>query len=75
MTMRKLPTFASNLKAATVKIKEQLIQVREEHKLISRFLIVCRTSCHGFATFLGEYEFQDLYLLSMASFISQRTRQ
>ena len=43
ITKRKLPTFGSNIKTVSVKIKDQLVQVKEEHKLISGFLIVYRT--------------------------------
>ena len=43
ITKRKLPTFGSNIKTVSVKIKDQLVDVKEEHKLISRFLIVYRT--------------------------------
>lgn len=40
MTKRKLSAFSSNVKAVTVRMKDQLVQVKEEHKQISRFLIV-----------------------------------
>ena len=55
---RKLPTFGSKVKTVTVKIKDQLVQVKEGHKLISRFLIVCRT-CHdiGLPPYLEDSEF------------------
>ena len=79
MTTRKLPTFASNVKAATVKIKDQLVQVKEEQKLISRFLIVYMTHHDtDLPSFWGNTNFQlscDPYLLQMASFINQRTMQ
>lgn len=35
-----MTAFSGNIKAVTVKMKDQLIQVKEEHKQISRFLIV-----------------------------------
>ena len=58
ITKRKLPTFGSNVKTVTVKIKDQLVQVKEEHKLISRFLIVCRTRHDiDLPSYLGDYEF------------------
>ena len=58
ITKSKLPTFGSNLKTVTVKIKDQLVQVKEEHKLISRFLIVCRTRHDiDLPSYLGDYEF------------------
>ena len=45
-------------KLPTVKIKDQLVQVKEEHKLISRFLIVCRTRHDiDLPSYLGDYEF------------------
>ena len=44
ITKRELPTFRSNAKTVTVKIKDQLVQVKEERKLISRFLSVQDTS-------------------------------
>ena len=39
-------------------IKDHLVQVKEELKLISRFLTVCRT-CHDIdlPSYLGDYEF------------------
>lgn len=49
MTKRKLSAFSSNVKAVTVRMKDQLVQVKEEHKQISRFLIVWRN--------LEEYKF------------------
>ena len=57
MAKRKLPTFVSNVKSVTVKIKDQLVNVREEHKLISRFLVTCRTRHNIDLPHLGEYEF------------------
>ena len=68
ITKRKLPTFGSNVKTVTVKIKDQLVQVKEEHsqlvqvkeehKLISRFLIVCRTRHDiDLPSYLEDYEF------------------
>ena len=58
ITKSKLPTFGSNVKTVTVKIKYQLVQVKEEHKLISRFLIVCRTRHDiDLPSYLGDYEF------------------
>ena len=58
ITKSKLPTFGSNVKTVTVKIKDQLVQVKEEHKLISRFLIVCRTRHDiDLQSYLGDYEF------------------
>ena len=58
ITKSKLPTFGSNGKTVTVKIKDQLVQVKEEHKLISRFLIVCRTRHDiDLPSYLGDYEF------------------
>ena len=59
ITKSKLPTFGSNVKTVTVKIKDQLVQVKEEHKLISRFLIVCRTRHDiDLPSYLGDYDFQ-----------------
>ena len=43
ITKSKLPTFGSNVKTVTVKIKDQLVQAKEEHKLISRLLMVNST--------------------------------
>ena len=58
ITKSKLPTFGSNVQTVTVKIKDQLVQVKEEHKLISRFLIVCRTRHDiDLQSYLGDYEF------------------
>ena len=58
ITKRKLPTFLSNIKTVTVKMQDQLVQVKEEHKLISRFLIVCKTPHDiDFPSYLGDYEF------------------
>ena len=58
ITKRKLPTFGSNVKTVTVKIKDQLVHVKEQRKIISRFLIVCRT-LHDIdlPLYLGDYEF------------------
>ena len=54
----KLSTFGSNVKTVAVKINYQLVQVKEEHKLISRFLIVCRTRHDiDLPSYLGDYEF------------------
>ena len=54
----KLSTFGSNVKTVAVKINYQLVQVKEEHKLISRFLIVCRTRHDiDLLSYLGDYEF------------------
>ena len=58
ITKSKLPTFESNVITVTVKIKDQLAQVKEEHKLISRFLIVRRTRHDiDLPSYLGDYEF------------------
>ena len=55
---KKLPMLGSNVKTVTVKIKDQLVQVKEEHKLISRSLIVCRTHHDiDLLSYLGNYEF------------------
>ena len=58
ITKSKLPTFGSNVKTVTVKIKDQLVHVKEQRKIISRFLIVCRT-LHDIdlPLYLGDYEF------------------
>ena len=40
------------------KIKDKLVQVKEEHNLISRFLILCRTRHNiDLPSYLGDYEF------------------
>ena len=58
ITKSKLPTFGSNVKTVTFQIKGQLVQVKEEHKLISRFLIVCRTRHDiDLPSYLADYEF------------------
>ena len=58
MRKNKLPTFTSNSKTITVKIKDKLVKVREEHKLMSRFLVVSRTRPEiNLPHYLGEYEF------------------
>ena len=58
ITKRKLPTFGSNFKTVTVKIKDQLVQVKERHKLTARFRIVCRTRPYiDLLSYLGDYEF------------------
>ena len=55
---KETPTFGSNIKTVTAKIKDQLVQVKEEHKLISRFFIVCRTRYDiGVSSYLGDSEF------------------
>ena len=55
---KKLPMLGSNVKTITAKIKDQLVQVKEEHKLISRSLIVCRTHHDiDLLSYLGNYEF------------------
>ena len=40
MTKRKLPTFVSNVKSVTIKVKDQLVNAREEHKLIAEHVTV-----------------------------------
>ena len=59
MTKRKLPAFASNVKDVTFTIKDQLVQVNEEHKQISRFLIVCKTQhdMDDIPSYLEEFKF------------------
>ena len=58
ITKTKLPTFGSNVKDATVKIKDLLVQVKEGHNLFLIFLKVCRTRHDtDLPSYLGDYEF------------------
>ena len=57
ITKKQTTSFGSNVKIVTVKLKDQLVQVKEEHKLISRFLILCRTHDIYLSLYLGDYEF------------------
>ena len=43
ITKRKLPTFVNNKKIVTVKIRNQLINIRIERKLMSRFIVTARS--------------------------------
>ena len=42
MTLRRLKTFKTNDKIVTVKVKDQVIQLKEERDLMSRFVIASR---------------------------------
>ena len=58
ITKKQTTSFGSNVKIVTVKLKDQLVQVKEENKLISRFLILCRTHHDIYlSSYLGDYEF------------------
>ena len=58
ITKKQTTSFGSNVKIVTVKLKDQLVQVKEEHKLISRFLTLCRTHHDIYLfSYLGDYEF------------------
>ena len=78
MTKRKLLTFVSNVKSVTIKVKDQLVNAREEHKLISRFSIACITR-HSIDLphYLGEYEYSVLtpYPLQMDICTLPETKQ
>ena len=43
MKKEKLNTFSSNNKKVTVSVNKQLVQVREERKLMTRLLVASRT--------------------------------
>ena len=43
ISKRKLPTFANNKKVVTVKIRNQLINIKAERKLMSRFTVAARS--------------------------------
>ena len=55
---RKLPIFKENIKSTKGKAREQLVQVKEEGKLMSRFIIASR-SCFdiNFLFYFGQNEF------------------
>ena len=58
ITKKQTTSFGSNVKIVTIKLKDQLSQVKEEHKLISRFLTLCRTHHDIYlSSYLGDYEF------------------
>ena len=58
ITKKQTTSFGSNVKIVTVKLKDQLVQVKEEHELISRFLTLCRTHHDIYlSSYLGDYEF------------------
>ena len=58
ITERKLPTFRSNLKIVQMKVQNQLINIRAERKLMSRFLIATRARPDiDLPGYLGKYEF------------------
>ena len=54
----KLNTFSSNNKKVTVSVNKQLVQVREEKKLMTRLLVASRTRPDiDLPKYLGMYEF------------------
>ena len=58
LTKRKLPTFSNNKKTATVSVGHKLINVREERKLMTRFIIASRSpSDIDLPSYLGKFEF------------------
>ena len=55
---RELPTFANHKKVVTVKIRNQLINIKAERKLMSRFTVAARSrSDVDLPGDLGKYEF------------------
>ena len=58
ITKRKLPTFVNNKKIVTVKIRNQLINIRAERKLMSRFIVAARSRPDiDLPGYLGKHEF------------------
>ena len=54
---RKLPTFANN-KVVTAKIRNQLINIKAERKLMSKFTVAARSRPDvDLPGYLGKYEF------------------
>ena len=55
---RKLKTFANNEKVVTVKIRNQIINIKAERKLMSRFTVAVRSRPDvDLPGYLGKYEF------------------
>ena len=58
LTKRKFPTFASNIKSTTVKIKDQLVNIKDERKFMTRLVVASRTRPEiDLKYYLGKYEF------------------
>ena len=58
ITKRKLPTFVNNKKIVTVKIRNQLINIRAERKLMSTFIVAARSRPDiDLPSYLGKHEF------------------
>ena len=58
LTKRKLPTLASNNKVVKAKIQNQIINIKAERKLTTRFVIASRSRQEiDLPKYLGEYEF------------------
>ena len=54
----KLPTFDSLNKKVTLQLNKKIVRIKEERKLMSRFIIAARTRQDiDLAHYLGEYEF------------------
>ena len=55
---RKLPTFANTKKVVTVKIRNNLINIKSERKLMSRFTVAARSRPDvDLSGYFGKYEF------------------
>ena len=55
---RKLPTFANIKKVVTVKIRNNLINIKSERKLMSRFTVAARSRPDvDLSGYFGKYEF------------------
>ena len=69
----KLKTSSSNSKRVTVSVNKQLVQVREERKLMTRLLVVSRTRPDiDLPKYLGMYEFS---VVPRSLFTTDGTRQ
>ena len=55
---RKIPTFKIHIKSCNAKTKEGVVNIKEEHKLMSRFIVASRTRQDiDLPYYFGEYEF------------------
>ena len=55
---RKIPTFKMHVKSCNIKTKEGVVNIKEERKLMSRFIVASRTSQDiDLPYYFGEYEF------------------
>ena len=55
---RKIPTFKMHVKSCNIKTKEGVVNIKEERKLMSRFIVASRTRQDiDLPYYFGEYEF------------------